>query len=214
MKTSLPFGLVVALLVGLAGVSARAQTGAPAPAAPSAGVSVAVIDIPYIFKNHARFKSTLNDIKADIDGYKEFLDAEQNKIRKEAEKLEQFKPGTPEYKQIEETVARMRVELQLAGAKRQKEFMEREAMVYYNAYREIEAAITDFAVRNRIALVLRYSAEPMDPTKRETIMQGINRLVIYQSHLDITQYILETLNRGTPTTQNTGPAIPRGRTMR
>jgi hypothetical protein len=39
----------------------------------------------------------------------------------------------------------------------------------------------------------------MDPTKRESIMQGINRMVIYQNRLNITDIILDTLNRGTPT---------------
>jgi hypothetical protein len=38
----------------------------------------------------------------------------------------------------------------------------------------------------------------MDPAKRESIMQGINRFVIYQNRLNITDLILDTLNRGTP----------------
>ena len=131
-------------------------------------------------------------------------------MRKEREKLEQFKPGTQEYKQVEENVARMGAELQLEGAKRQKDFMEREAMIYYNAYREIETAVADFAARNSLSLVLRYSAEPMDPTKKETIMQGINRIVVYQNRLDITQYVLDRLNRGTPkeVVNNASPGGP------
>ena len=211
MRSSLSCAAIVAILgsLGFAARPALSQTGAAPP--PSAGSSVAVIDIPYIFKNHARFKAQIADIKTDIDGYKEWLDGEQNKIRKEGEKLEQFKPGTPEYKQGEETVARLRIELQLEGAKRQKDFMEREAMVYYNAYREVEAAVADFATRNGLSLVLRYSAEPMDPSKKETIMQGINRIVVYQSRLDITQHVLNRLNQNTPPASNAGtrgPALP------
>jgi Skp family chaperone for outer membrane proteins len=204
--------VAVLCALGIAAQPAFSQTGAAAPAAaPSAGTAVAVIDIPYIFKNHTRFKAQINDIKTDIDDYKAWADAEQAKLRKEREKLDQFKPGTAEYKQVEETVARMGVETQLEAAKRQKAFMEREAMVYYNAYREVEAAVADFAARNGISLVLRYSAEPMDPTKKDTIMQGINRIVVYQSRLDITQYVLDRLNRSTPPADNanrTGPARP------
>ena len=217
MRSSLSYAAIVAVLcsLGFATRPAWSQTGAAAPptSPPAAsGSATAVIDIPYIFKNHARFKAQINDIKTDIDGYKEFVDAEQNKIRKEREKLDQFKPGTQEYKQVEENVARMGVELQLAGAKRQKDFMEREAMIYYNAYREVETAVSEFAARSGISLVLRYSAEPMDPTKKETIMQGINRIVVYQNRLDITQYIIDRLNRNTPPAANNaspaGPARP------
>jgi hypothetical protein len=82
--------------------------------------------------------------------------------------------------------------------------MDREALVYYNNYRDIEAAVAEFAQRYGIALVIRYTSEPMDPAKKETIMQGINRMVIYQSRLDITQNILGILNAG-PTANKTGP---------
>lgn len=213
MRSSLSYAAIVAVLcsLGFATRPALSQTGAAAPPTPSAsGSTTAVIDIPYIFKNHARFKAQINDIKTDIDGYKEFVDTEQNKIRKEREKLDQFKPGTQEYKQVEENVARLGVELQLAGTKRQKDFMEREALIYYNAYREVETAVAEFAARSGISLVLRYSAEPMDPTKKETIMQGINRIVVYQNRLDITQFIIDRLNRGTPTApvSNASPGGP------
>ena len=156
MKTSLcPAALAAVLLAcGLAARPAYAQTS---------GTAVAVIDIPYIFKNHVRFQQQIEDIKKDIDAYKEVVTQQQTQLRTEAEKLDQFKPGTREYKDVEENIARMRVEFQLESAKRQKDFMEREAKVYFNVYKEIEAAVADFAARNRIGLVLRYSAEDMDP---------------------------------------------------
>jgi hypothetical protein len=46
-------------------------------------------------------------------------------------------------------------------------------------------------------------------------MQGINRIVIYQNRLNITDIILDTLNRGTPAaapstaTPGVAPPIPR-----
>jgi len=191
VKTSLCSAALAAALLacGLAAGPSYAQTG---------GTAVAVIDVPYIFKNHVRFKQQIEDIKKDIDAYKEVVTQQQTQLRTESEKLNQWKAGTKEYKDVEENIARMRVNFQLESAKRQKEFMEQEAKIYFNVYKEIEAAVADFAGRNRIGLVLRYSAEDMDPTKRESIMQGINKMVIYQNRLNITDIILDTLNRGTP----------------
>lgn len=177
----------------------------------TAGTSVAVIDVPFIFKNHIRFKAAIDDIKKDIDQYKEFVTAEQAKIRAEAEKLQQYKQGSAEFNALEEKVARMQVDLKLEGAKRQKVFMEREADVYFRSYREVEAAVANFAKRYGISLVLRFSGEEMDPDKRESIMQGINRLVVYQNRLNITQPVLDELNRQTPPPSvggRTGPTIP------
>jgi Skp family chaperone for outer membrane proteins len=201
VRTSLVCAAVVAMLI------ASGWLAGPAHGQTATGTMVVVIDIPLIFKNHERFKAQIEDIKKDIDKYKDFVTAEQRKIRAEAEKLEQYKPGTQEYKQIEEAVARMNMDLQLKSAKQQKDFMEQEAKAYYNTYREIEKSVEDFAARNGIQLVLRYSSEDMDATKRESIMQGINRIVVYQSRLDITQMVLERVNRGTQQ-QATRPASP------
>jgi Skp family chaperone for outer membrane proteins len=194
---------VVAILfsLGLAAPQASAQTG----------TNVAVIDIPYIFKNFTRFKQSIDDIKKDIDDYKTYVNDQQKRLREEASKLELYRPGTKEYKDVEETIARTKLEIQLESAKRQKEFMEREAQVYFNAYREVESAVSNFAKRNRIGLVLRYSGEEMDPSQRDSIMQGVNRMVVYQDRLNITEMILEALNRGTPIAQPDGPQIPKRR---
>jgi Skp family chaperone for outer membrane proteins len=216
VKTSLCYAAVAALLVSIALNAGTANAQTPPTRA-------AVVDIPYIFKNHIRFQQAINDIKKDIDAYQELLKQEQQKIRVEAEKASQFRPGTPEYKAVEENVARLKVELQLEGAKRQKDFMEQEARAYFTAYKEVEAAVADFAARNQLSLVLRYSGEEMDPTKRESIMQGINRFVVYQDRLNITEIVLDMVNRGTPqppqnpaggaglsSRPQTGPSIPGG----
>jgi Skp family chaperone for outer membrane proteins len=208
VKTSLCFAALAAavLACGFAASPALGQTG---------GTAVAVIDVPYIFKNHIRFQQQIEDIKKDIDAYKDIVTQQQTQLRTESEKLNQFRAGTQEYKDVEENIARLRVEFQLDSNKRQKDFMEREAKVYFNVYREVEAAVADFAARNRVGLVLRYSAEEMDPTKRDSIMQGINRIVIYQNRLNITDLILENLNRGTPAsvpstaTPGIAPPLPR-----
>ena len=200
MRTTICVATVVAVLFfpGFASSQASAQTG----------TNVAVLDVPYIFKNFIRFKQSIDDIKKDIDDYKNIVNDQQRQLRDEAAKLELYKPGTKEYKDVEENVARMKMTFSLDSAKRQKDFMEREAQVYFTAYREVEKVVADFAQRNRIGLVLRYSAEEMDPSQRDSIMQGINRIVVYQDRLNITEMVLEQLNRGTPPRQATAPVIP------
>ncbi len=207
MKSSLRSAAIAAIVLTMGAVTGQAygQTG---------GTRVAVVDIPYIFKNHIRFQQAVEGIKKDIDAYKDFMMQEQTKMRTEAERVSQFRPGTQEYKDGEEKLARMKIELQLGAAKRQKAFMEREAKEYYNTYKEIEDVVNRFANHNKIGLVLRYSAEEMEPSKRESIMQGINQLVVYQHELNITKYVLDELNGGTPMAtkpdaRGTPPPLPK-----
>jgi hypothetical protein len=88
--------------------------------------------------------------------------------------------------------------------------MEREAQEYYTAFKEIEDVVAKFAVHNKIGLVLRYSAEEMDPLKRESIMRAINELVIYHDRLNITEFIVDALNKKNLAGGGHSPTIPGG----
>ena len=70
-----------------------------------------------------------------------------------------------------------------------------------------------FAESNRIGLVLRFSSEEIDPTNRQSVMQGVNQPIVYnQGGLNITKYILDRLHRKSGGAQRTAKAPPRART--
>jgi Skp family chaperone for outer membrane proteins len=189
---------------------------APSQAAPpaSAGTSIAVIDLQEVFKQNVRFNQAREDIKRQTEALKTQMLTEQKKLQGMVEELKDFKPGTPEYKQREEQIAHLdsnvRVQLQLQN----KGLREQEAKLYYHAYEEVLGAVENFALKNGIALVIRFSADEIDRNDPQSIMMGLNRHVVYQRNLNITDYIIAEINRGVPApgpTANKGPVIPRAR---
>jgi Skp family chaperone for outer membrane proteins len=203
---TLPRAICALVLSALLACSAAAQD----PSAP--GTSIALVDMNFVFKNHLRFKAAMEDLKTDIKNYEAALADRQKQASLLNERLGQFKSGTPEYKQFEGQLARLTSETQVDVTLKRKEFLEREAKVYYQAYMDVIEQVTDYSLRNSIALVLSYNGEPINPQDRTSVLQGVNRAVVYQETLDITPYILERLNRGAPT-QNLGarPALPQRR---
>ena len=177
---------MVAILFSLGPAAVSAQTG----------TNVAVVDIPYIFQNFTRFQQAREDIQRDVDEFRNYMTEMQKQLRAQAEKLQMYKSGTKEYREVEEGIARLRMEVELKRAQRQKEIMEREAQAYFNAYREIEAAVARFAEQRRIGLVLHHNGEEMDPAERDSVIQGINRTIVYQDRLDITRAILDQMQQG------------------
>jgi Skp family chaperone for outer membrane proteins len=174
------------------------------------GTRVAVIDIPYIFKDHPRFKANIDQIKNEVTQFEATVRAEQERIRGMRNTLTTFDVGTPEYKRAEEQMAQGTSDLQVRMALKRKDFMEREAKAYYNAYREIEYHVQDFCTRNGFSLVLRFNQTEMNPLKLESIRQGVNRAVVYQRNLNITDLILQRLKQGSAPQATVGrPAIPR-----
>ncbi len=166
---------------------------APAAQAQQGGVNIAVIDVSHVFKNHPRFTAQADKIKAEIKAFEEHINAERTKLTEERKKLEQFNPGTPDYKRIEENLARIATDLQLKAGLKRKAVLEEEARLYYDTYGEIQGAIKQVATKYNIGLVLRFNSKPIDPNDRGDVLNGINRPVVYQNGIDITAPVMDIL---------------------
>jgi hypothetical protein len=106
----------------------------------------------------------------------------------------------------------MAADMQVEMTMKKKEFMEKEAKVYYSAYMDAIQQVSDFASRHNIGLVLRFNGEEIDPKERNSVLQGVNRAVVYQRNLNITEAIVQELNRGAaPRNAGARPAIPQRR---
>jgi Skp family chaperone for outer membrane proteins len=174
------------------------QAPSTAPRAASGGTNVVVIDIGYIFRNFQRFKSQMDDIKREYDKFESYVREQRDALTKKTEQLKALPPGSPEYGALEEQIADFQTKMRLEITRRQKDRVEQEAKIYHNAYKAIEYQVTQFADQYGIDLVVRFSNDEMDVTKPESILQGINRTVVFHRNLNITSHILDALNRGTP----------------
>ncbi|MEM9352394.1 MAG: OmpH family outer membrane protein [Planctomycetota bacterium] len=156
---------------------------------------IAVVDVPYIFKNYQAFDAKMKALKTEKETADTSLKGERDAIQaKEAEKG-QFNAGTPEFRQADEDIARMKAEFTLKLQRAQKDIIEKEAKVYYQTYLEVNNAVSYFAQQNNIGLVFRFNGEQVDPNRREDVLRGINKPVVFQNNVDITPDILALLNR-------------------
>ncbi|HEX2477027.1 MAG TPA: OmpH family outer membrane protein [Lacipirellulaceae bacterium] len=186
------------------------QAQAPQGQAPqlSANVTkygIAVVDISAIFKRHARFKATMESMKAEMETIEAELKADREAITKAEAHRNTFNLGQPEYKQADEKVAKMMADFQLKMGRLRKDFMEREAKIYYETYTEVVQMVNFYAKRHNIGLVLRFSGESIDPNRRDDVLREINKQVVMQDSIDITLEVLMLLNsRNLSTPQQPG----------
>ncbi len=157
-----------------------------------------MIDISKIFKDHPGFRAKLEDMKKDVTAAENSLKADRDEIKKVADAAKNFNPGSPNYKQAEERVATMNAQLQLKVNLQKKEFMDKEAQIYFEVYTQIEKEVEDFAKRHGISLVLRYNDVDMNQGQRESVLAGVNRAVVYQNNIDITYDILDRIKPPAP----------------
>ena len=198
---------------------AGAPAARPAAAAPTqVGINgMAVVDVAYIFKNHARFKQQMEGMKAKVDAAEEQVKKAQADMKQMVEQIKAFQPGTPEYKRIEADLTKKQADLQVQVNLQKKDFMEQEGKIYYAVSVEVEDAVKRLATKYNIALVLRFNGDQVDASNRDDILRNINKpIVFYDPRMDITPYILQDLNRPTVGTgpvgvrpSGTGAAPPR-----
>lgn len=157
---------------------------------------IALLDVNAIFKEHGRFKAAMSDLEVKVKQAEEQVKQQRDTIKNLSERLKDFRAGSPEYKQIEEDVAKRTSDLQVQVALQRKEFLQQEAKIYHTVYQEIEQEVQYVATSNNIAVVLRYSGDPVDPEKPDDILRDINKSVVwYQAGLDITPILKDRLCR-------------------
>ncbi len=195
---------IVALVAAVTASAAQAQVPVrpvqPVQRTASAppATHVAVIDVGYIFKNHARFKAAMEKMKDEVLAAENGLKAERDRINGLMEQLKGFNVGTPEYRKLEAEIAKAQGDFNVNAQLQKKDFMEREAKVYLQVYTEIERAVSQFARENGIAVVHRFDGEPVDDSDRNKILGSITKPIVYHDpQVDITPDILRMLN-GSP----------------
>lgn len=216
MKSLLQYAAASVALLSVVGTSTLAQAQSPSPHGANAQKhGIAVVDISYIFKNHKRHQAAIEGMKTEMTSTEGELKADSEKIRGMEEQRNTFNPGAPEYKQLDEELARNIAEFKLKMDRLRKGFMEREAKAYYQAYLEVNDAVMQYATRHDIAIVIRYNGDKPDPNRREDVLREINKTVVFQNRIDITPDVLALLNRdaGQPAaqmgTRPAGSSIPR-----
>jgi Skp family chaperone for outer membrane proteins len=194
------FAIVSVLaLAQAASAQVPGQAAAPRPAASGPATHTAVIDVGYIFKNHARFKAAMDKMRDEVLAAENGLKAERDRVNGLMEQLKGFNVGTPEYRKLEAEVAKAQGDFNVNAQLQKKDFMDREASVYMQVYGEIERAVSQFAREHGIAVVHRFDGEPVDTGDRNRILGTITKpIVYYDPQIDITPDVLRMLNGAAP----------------
>ncbi len=155
---------------------------------------IALVDVAKVFKAHSRFNASLEQMKKDAEMFQAMMRTEQEKLAAEAEVLKQIDPKSPEFKAKETEISKKLAELQVTQSQKGREISEKEARLYFDTYVEVTQQIGNFADRNGIGLVLRFNSDPIDSSNRQSVIEGVNREIVFQTGRDITNQVIATIN--------------------
>ncbi len=196
MRTLLLSTLVSVAFASIANPAIAQQSPGASPGANASRYGIAVVDVSYIFKEFQQFRASMDGMKKEMEVAEGQLKAERDAVQAKEEQRKQYKPGSPEFRQLDEEIARAKADFNLKAGRIRKDFLEREAKVYYQTYMQVSNAVRHYAQQHNIGLVIRFNGDPVDPNRRESVLQAINKPVVAQNSIDITPDVLALLNRG------------------
>ena len=193
MKSQLlTFGVLVIVLSSMSAAVAQQPNSAGSN---SSRFNIAVVDVSYVFKNYQQFRTSMDAMKEEMTSAEGQLKAERDQVQSRESERADFKVGSPEFKKLDEDIARLKAEFNLKAGRIRKDFLEREAKVYYQTYLEVSNIVKYYAQQHDIGLVLRFNGDQIDPNRRESVLRAINDPIVNQNNIDITPDILALLNR-------------------
>lgn len=205
-KTSLlaAAAAVAALAVGIAWMNwsgQKAEAQQPGGARMAGPPTTALVDVNYVFKNHARFKEAMQRFDQEVKAAQAEWKRQNEALGKKAERVQglNLTPGSPEFKREEEALLRERNDLQTQIAMAKRDFVQREAKLYHAVYQEVLYEVQTYSAANGVSLVLNFQGDKMNPDNPQSVISGVNQpVVFYNKDLDITPLVLRRLNGANP----------------
>lgn len=186
-----------ALVVGLVSTASAQQR----PVGP-----VAILDLEYIFKHHARLESLKQQMQGDVQAAEHNVQKARQSLQELAKKLDDYKKGTPEFKNLEEELAKRDADIKLQVNVQRRNFAEQQSKIFYSIYQQVAEAVKQYSQQNGIQLVMRFNGDQPDPTDPDDIVRALNKSVVYNApEIDITPAILRMVNAQSP-----APPVPGG----
>lgn len=152
--------------------------------------SVALVDVAKVFKHCDEFNIKMEDIKRRIIDFEKHVREESLRIGPFLPKNEIVPPA-----EIERQAIDRRADIAAEIAAKRAEFLRQEAEVYHEIYGKIESVVGELAHEKGIDLVLRFNSEKLNPQDRQSVLQGVNRAVIFSATPDLTSEVLAKLNQ-------------------
>ncbi len=187
----------------------------PVAVAPRTMAPIALLDVGRIFENHSRLQRAKEQLQGDVQQFKNFVKSERDAIRKLAEQLKLYRPGSPEYKQLDEQITTRQADLQVKVRLKDKQLTQQQAAILHDVYKEIQQEVESIAAARGFVMVLRFDGAPVNRDQPSEVSRDISKQVVWlDKQADITDEVLARLerraqygNRGT-TNSHSRPGIP------
>jgi len=184
---------IIGVLVGYVTAAQSASANEPAP--------IALVNVDRILKAYKPLQEKLDPLKADAKDLDAAVQVRQGELETVGKQLRSARPGSPEQQKLQLQFVKLQTELQQFIAGEQQAQHKKQAAVYLAFFRQLDAEISKYAKAHGVRLVLRqYETSYDEGQQLPDILKALNRAILYEEDLDITDEILKALGAPAPGT--------------
>jgi Skp family chaperone for outer membrane proteins len=155
---------------------------------------VVVLNVGKLFTESKQFTAELAKMKAEVTKAEENVKKQRDKLKTQREEMEKLPVTSEERSKQEEQLSKVEAALAASVTFQKGAFLRQEAAIYANFYQRVQNEVEGYAKEAKIDLVLRTKDQTFDASKPDSILQHINRDVVWTSaDADITAVIAERL---------------------
>ena len=195
MDRNMAYAGVSVVLAGLLGFSwAQGRAGLAADDQRLLTQDVAVVDMVKVFENHKGFQKRSEDFKQAGLKAQEKLKVIAAAGQTLKDELNRQKPGSADFSRIQKELAEKAAEFQKVQKEQAEQLQKDQTEAINITYKDIVDEIQRIAEKRGLRLVLRSQGEIPDATNPQKLAESVNRQVLYQNGLDITDEVMQAFN--------------------
>jgi Skp family chaperone for outer membrane proteins len=162
---------------------------------------IALVNVDRILKTHKPLLAKLDPIKEEAKELDATVQVRQAELETVGGKLRGAQPGSPDQQRLQLQFIKLQNELQQFITNERQSLQKKEVTIYLDFFRQLDAEVSKYAKAHKLQLVLRqYDTSYDEGQPLPDILKALNRTVLYEDQLDITDDIQKALEAPTPAT--------------
>ncbi len=156
---------------------------------------VAILNVDRILKSHKPLIAKVDPLKAEAKELEAAIQVRQAELETVANQFRRAQPGSPEQQRLQGQLGKLQTDMQQFVVGERTQLQKKEMAVYLEFFRRLDAEVSKYAKQRGLKLVVRQSETSLEDnqTLPET-MKALNRIILYEDGLDITDEILKALD--------------------
>ncbi len=158
-------------------------------------LSIGLVNVDRILKTHKPLLAKVDPLKAEAKELEAAVQVRQAELETVAGQFRRAAPGSPDQQRLQGQIGKLQTDMQQCVVSERSQLQKKEVAVYLQFFRKLDAEIGKYAKEHGLKLVLRQSETSLEENQTlPDAMKALNRTILFEEGLDITDDILKALD--------------------